>query len=199
VFPEYDIYHPNLMKSLENPSAQFDPFFCNFIEHNFNVFARFYKCEVKLSTLRTIEAKDNWHVHRARWLEIMRSAHGSTGLDHYKLAGLLTFWLRRRIVVERVLPTPYPPGLGIEPDYLSPLQETFLKSGNEICSFLIGYHLCVRFELDPPRIELASFYMPDDFVESAGTMLHQKEISPDGLYMMFKGLFLHMSPGRTIA
>ena len=73
MFPEYDVYHPKLMKNLENPHAQFDPFFCNFVEHNFNVFAGGYKCSVKINPVRTLEAKDNWHVHRKRWLEIMRA------------------------------------------------------------------------------------------------------------------------------
>lgn len=180
------IYHPEMPTLL---ARGLPTYFLNFVKFNFDIFASHYKCEITISARRTLEAFDGWNRDTERTLSEMNSHHGSQGLDHYKQAGFLAYWLRRRDVLEEItaMQNPIP---GIARDYISPLQETFIDFGNEIGSFLFGFHYCLRYEYGRRISDLRACQLPEDYILAMAVMLKQKNVSPHALYLVYKSLFL---------
>lgn len=189
-FPQYHIYHPNLIKGLNN---QLPNFFFNFVDYNFSLFAEQYKCEITTNGRRLIEAYSNWRRDTTNARQEMKIRHGSSDIDHFKYAGFLAYWLRRRVVLDKIthINNPSPP---FDPDYISPLQEQFFHYGNEIASFLIGFHYCARFELNHEDDIFWKYQLSDDYILTVATLLKQKNVSPHALFLIYKALFLEWRP-----
>lgn len=156
---------------------------CNFV---FAEIAENYGCDVTLSAARLEQAHRIWmdDVHRIR-IDEEAEETGATP-DHFKQAAHLAYWLRRRVVTNSIRPDPERGGVE--------LQNTFVKYGNEICSFRMGFSLCLGFETrhlhEQHRQQLLSeAYLDHNFVVETAKLLHYKNVSPQSLYLIYKSLF----------
>ena len=192
----YDVYHPDLKSKLfrdeidENHwlggegAESSDQFFVNFVNYNYNKFSREYGCAVVIHHRRTVDARDIWldDCHRA-----LKKLHSSTEIDEFKTAGFLSYWLRRRCVINEVTLSG-PRDLTAAP---SDLQIEFIKFSNEICAFVLGFHFCVRFqarnEADARRIRL-----PHEFFRESAAFMNTKNVSPHSLYLIYRALFVEL-------
>lgn len=168
-------------------------FFFNFIDYNFSRLAEQYKCTVTTSPMRMLDVFDAWRRDAKGWLDEMNRHQGTVGLDHFKHAGILAFWLRRRLVVERVtfVENPSPP---FEAGYVSPLQEHFAEFSNELLSFFLGFHFCLRYEFTPTGWDLSATNLDDNYVATIATLLKRKNVSPHAMYLIYKSLFTELRP-----
>lgn len=170
------------------------------ISYNILFVARSYGCHVKVSELRTGEAFDYWVEDSNRTL-----SHGmppGTGtLDHFKEAAFLAFWLRRRLPINEITKLQSlgerAAGLGTQE------QKMFLRYGNEISAFTIGYKLCLHHHLSVIETDgtvpslrapaaLSSYVQANlnkTLLSDIVTMMKHKNVSPHGLYLLMRSLF----------
>jgi len=201
----YSLYQPNVFDFMANgadrPDGTFaagEVWFNEAITFDFAETAHLYGCEVTLSARRLEQVRALWKddVSRIRLLPYPDIAEDGDNkkllvADHYKQAGYLAYWLRRRMVTKQVWEKE---GKASTDD-----QKKFLLFGNEICSFLVGFHICLGFELAglaaAKRSEILSSYLLDgNFLFDASTLLHHKNVSPQALYLIYRGLFYNLLP-----
>jgi hypothetical protein len=114
---------------------------------------------------------------------------------HLKCAAYLTFWLRRSSPVDGfVCIDPRPHGITDE------TIEFMLKYGREYLAFDFGYRIAHAYEtyingrnLGDDTFSLCSFdnkIEQTNFVHTTCHVMKTKEISPLGIYLMFKAIFL---------
>lgn len=192
----YSIYHPNLLDSLfrdeveenhwlgQRRDESHEDFFVNFVNYNYNVFARPYSCLVKVHVRRTVEALDIFLDDSARAL---KKLHMSTELDEFKTAGFLAYWLRRRCVVDAIELA------GPRDSAVSPtnLQMEFIKYGNEICAFNTGFHFCLRFQAKS-EADARKIRVDYAFIRETAAFMSTKNVSPHSLYLIYRALFLDL-------
>lgn len=169
-------------------------FFFNFIDYNFSRFAGQYGCSITTNLLRTLDAFDAWRRDAEAWLGEMNRHQGTTGLDHFKHAGILAFWLRRRLVIERIQFLDPQMESGVRDP--SPTQERFVEFANELSSFFLGFHFCLRYEFDERRWDLETGHLDDDYVATIATLLKRKNVSPHAMYLIYKSLFVDLEPDK---
>lgn len=183
-FPPYHLYHPDMPRLLLRGESTF---FVNLVEYNFNRFAGQYGCSVTISPLRTLEVFDAWRRDSEAWLAEMNRHQGTKGLDHFKQAGILAFWLRRRLVIERIHYLDPEIESGLKDPF--PIQERFVEFGNEVASFFLGFHFCFRYEFEQRSWDLPTAHLDDDYVATIATLLKRKNVSPHAMYLIYKSLF----------
>lgn len=166
-------------------------FFFNFVDYNFSRFAAQYGCSITTSPRRMLDAFDAWRRDAKAWLGEMNEHQGTTGLDHFKYAGILAFWLRRRLVIERI--QYLDPAISEGAREPSATQERFVEFGDEICSFFLGFHFCFRYEYDERRWDLPTAHLNDDYVAIMATFLKRKNVSPHAMYLIYKSLFVDLN------
>lgn len=191
-FPPYHLYHPEMPGLLHKGLP---PFFFNFVDYNFNRFAGQYGCSVSTSGLRMLDVLDAWRRDASAWLGEMNRQQGTTGLDHFKHAGILAFWLRRRLVIERIRYL-QPEDSRVEP---SSTQDRFVEFADELCSFFLGFHFCFRYEYEERRWDLPTAHLSDDYVATMVTFLKRKNVSPHAMYLIYKSLFADLDSERPIS
>jgi hypothetical protein len=158
-----------------------ETWFSESMTYEFNALSEDYGCKVWLSRARLDQARKLWmdDIDRVR-------LDSSTTPDHFKQAGHLAYWLRRRLVTNSIQPDETSGG--------AELQEVFLNYGNEICAFRIGFSICLGFEtrhLDKAtRLALLPELILDhEFVVETAKLLHFKNVSPQALYLIYRSLF----------
>lgn len=140
-----------------------------------------YACEVWLSERRLLEAHNLWEQDLTNM-----SITDSEEPDHFKQAGFLAYWLRRRVVVERSAEAEGKPEVIYRDD--------FLQYANEWCSFLVGFHICLPFEAGrtptTERLhELRTIRLRPQYLRDIAVLLHHKNVSPHSLYLIYRSLF----------
>ncbi len=201
-FREYTIFQKDILIRLENRR-----WFIDCIGFNYSNLAERWQCSTVLSERRLGEAFDFWKEDQIRTLtEGIQT--GSSSLDHFKHASFIGFWLRRMLPINttllistyKVVP---------EEDGATEDQQFFLRYGNELCAFLIGFQLCLFYEssiifdgdnvvyLRPEkRIEYLKKCMISTITISDFVMiLKHKNMSPHALYLLYKSLFTTITPG----
>jgi hypothetical protein len=192
---EFNLYQPHVFDYLKygqriSPGNEVPAktWFREVISDAFNQIAGGYGCEVNLSGRRLDEARELWiaDVERAK-------IENSIDADHFKQAGFLSYWLRRRVVVAI--------NHEIEGADAGTLQRDFLKYGNEICSFLTCFRLALFFEIErlhgTVRLEqLNGIHLAPALVKDVAVLLHHKNVSPHAMYLVYRALFypLRMPP-----
>jgi hypothetical protein len=178
-------------------------FFVNAMAYNFYVIGEDWGTSVQISRRRVGEVFDYWTADASRTLKdgINQS---TTELDHFKNASFIAFWLRRQIPINTTFIL-RADGEIVDGNPLSSEQEVFFRYGNEICALLIGFQLCLYYELvrkdndanvvqfKGPRIDyINKLRLRHELVREFGMVLKHKNMSPHGLYLMYKSLFSNL-------
>lgn len=145
-----------------------------------------HDCWIRISPTRLEEARLFWNRDVSR-IDI----EGDTTPEHFKQAGFLVYWLRRRMVI----------GFqgrreGGEP---TDEQDKFLLRANEIGAFLIGFRLCLYFEMkalidgaDHIGHVLQKQNLENGLKFDIGTLLKHKNVSPHSIYLIYRTLFYNL-------
>jgi hypothetical protein len=187
----YTLFQPNALEFMHNGQVlddgtviSKDDWFARALDEAYTDIAAQYSCEVWLSARRLAEAHMLWE-HDLTNMTIT----DSDTPDHFKQAGFLAYWLRRRVVVERSAE-----GEGM-PEVI--YRDDFLRYCNEWSAFLIGFRICLPFEADRLRGEarmqdLHTFRLNPEYLRDLAVLLHHKNVSPHSLYLIYRSLFYHL-------
>ena len=149
------------------------------------------------------EAYDFWNQDQARTLE-KGIEDGAEGLDHFKHAWFISFWLRRLTPINVTHRDVKAAHTNAEK------QDFFLRYGKEICALLIGYEICLYYEMAAiadestgqtivPMTEWEAVLKKTNFTQPLlrdfAMVLKHKNMSPHSLYLLFKSLFANI---RTV-
>ncbi len=191
----------SLIGSQVIPQLRDRDFFRGSITYNFNFLAARFGCQTLMSKSRLGDVHDFWLVDVARTLKDGMPER-TIDLDHFKHAAFIAFWLRR---MQPINETKVIAGWDIDP---SPerykRRKRFLRYGAEYCALIIGYQICLNYELKKifpqyddispthgTRLEyLGRTQFPDALISDFVMVLKHKNMSPYGLYLLYKALFL---------
>ena len=159
--------------------------FCRAMNRAFNKIADQRHCEVLMSKARLKEAHHLWLAEIGK----IRTENGGEP-DHFKRAGFLAYWLRRRVVIS--VPHERDRDGGER-------QKEFLRYSNEFCSFIVGYWLCLFFEAErrtgtARKEELQKIVLDRGYLFDSAVLLHHKNVSPHAMYLIYKSLFYNLGP-----
>ena len=160
-----------------------------------------------VSDARLIEAHERWtkDLYRVSDIELQGAP-----LDHFKQSGHLAYWLRRCSPVTQLI---------IDDEFDSAqrpperAQKLVLRYSNEITAFDVGFRICRFFEAkrsdnpthlvlalsDQGRRQIAELdrireinsrqTLTFEYVETMGSFLKTKNVSPHAMYLIYKSLF----------
>jgi hypothetical protein len=183
-------FQPKIFELLEKGTTDVEAaeYFLYFLVRNANRLIEKYGLEVIVSKLRVGDAQ-------AFWLrDIERLDVDGSDPNHFKRAGFLAFWLRRRVIVER--------SICLRRSTVDEeLQEKLNANVNELCAFLIGYILCAYFafkgKIDAEAdivSHIEKIELPTNYLLDATTLMKNKNISPHSLYLIYLSLFHNILP-----
>jgi hypothetical protein len=178
------------------PRLQDRAYFRRAIAQFYAMTAAIYGCSISLSDRRIGEAHDFWLADAERTLASATSDE-VTELDHFKHAAFIAFWLRRLVPINDIYFSP-PLEEGKAPE---PKQIQFSRYGAEICALFAGFYICLSYETcamaDREEGEPVSVIsdatgvkrMPAHFQSEFPRLLKHKNVSPQAIYMLYRGLF----------
>lgn len=108
--------------------------------------------------------------------------------DHFKLSGILAYWLRRSTPVCGLR------NLNLVHQKYPIFQELLKKYPSELSAFDMGLFICSRFETE--RVDNSSSYVPAieannfDYYRDICFLLKRKSLSPHSLGMIYRSLFV---------
>ncbi|KQO42487.1 hypothetical protein ASF08_12850 [Methylobacterium sp. Leaf85] len=113
------------------------------------------------------------------------------GLDHFKRAGHLAFWLRRMGPVVDFIDYSVNIADGIEynlSEKEADFRDLMFGHANEYIAFDIGLQYCKFYE---PQTSLRAqgITLSDDYTRTTCHFLKYKQVSPHSLFMIYKSLF----------
>lgn len=122
--------------------------------------------------------------------------HLNEGLDHFKRAGHLAFWLRRMSPIVEFQDT----AGDISPDWgynLLDHEQMFrdLMEGhaNEYVAFDAGFQFCKFYEVSIGSKRAPAIELDEDYVRTTCHFMKYKQVSPHSLFMIYKSLFYQVS------
>jgi hypothetical protein len=169
-----------------------EQWFATAIAEQYQDIANRHGCRIELSTARLEEARSLWS-HDTGRIDIKTE----TPPDHFKRAGFLVYWLRRRAVLNFV----HRRESGVDVSE----QDRFLFGSNEVAAFLIGFRLCLFFEMkhfidigDHIGHDVEKYHFDSELKFDIATLLRHKNVSPHSLYLIFRSLFYDLKrPPRS--
>lgn len=185
---QYSPYQPNIFDYLSqgddrsNPKISREDWFINALLHGYGEICKRTGYQVTISERRAREAQKHWRDDLIR----IQLEGGSTNPDHLKRAGYLTYWLRRRQVVDECVDIPNPPAVLF--------RDEFLENANEWLAFVFGFQLCLYFEIDkkdPANIDkqLGLYKLDPEYMKDVVLLMRHKNVSPHSIYIIFRSLF----------
>lgn len=174
------------LQLIEADEAEFVKFYSEYAEEILHI-ARLMP---RLSRPRIIEAHGAW----TKDLERVGANENKLqdGLDHFKRAGHLAFWLRRMgPIVEFVDETS---NIADGSDYqLDDHERNFrdLMEGhaNEYMAFDIGFQFCKFYEISVDSKTAEALSLDEDYIRTTCHFMKYKQVSPHSLFMIYKSLF----------
>lgn len=186
---EYDLLNANILDRLKDRT-----YFINAVIHNYMLTGHSVGLQPMCSVMRVGSAYDYWQSDIKRTLTDGIEPT-TTALDHFKHASFIAFWLRRMIPINE-LRVISPKGSYTEEDHYDK-RVRFIQYGNELAAFLIGYKLCLNYEMGRTQIAVGkqldvarSLAVPTGILDDFIRILKHKNMSPYALYMMYKSLFV---------
>lgn len=178
-------------KTVSSHVIEASQYFLYFMQHNANKLVEKYGFRVSVSKLRAGDAQ-------AFWIrDVGRLDVDGKDPNHFKRAGFLVYWLRRRVAVERCECSV------MASDDLE-MQERLFANINELCAFLVGYQLCAYFALKDKIDEssdiveqIGRLKLPINYILDITTLLKNKNVSPHALYLIYSSLFHDFDPIST--
>lgn len=165
--------------------------FCSFYsDYVSNTLAQ-AKLSPRLIYQRVLEAHGAWKADLARISEHEKNL--GDGLDHFKHAGHLTYWVRRQAPVYEAtddrLNLGDAEGYGVTP-HEKALRELLFAYLNEYLAFDLGFQFCRIHDLNRPGSRAASLILTPDYIRTMCHFLKYKNVSPHALFLIYKSLFL---------
>jgi hypothetical protein len=173
------------LKAVQDDGADFARFFAEFAERTF--------AQAGLKPTLSIQRLDEAH---GAWCNDLRRVEDreknlTDGLDHYKQAGHLAFWLRRFCpVIDSICMLN-----GATPNVEQESWRGYLYSySNEHLAFLLGFNICRFYEkfrsnrYDAPRA--FEVKVNGEYLTTICHFLKYKTVSPHAMTMIYKSIFL---------
>jgi hypothetical protein len=190
-------HDPNVFEYLEKGKQvglykiEASEYFLYFIQHNANRLIEKYGLRASTSRLRSGDAQ-------ALWLrDVDRLDVKGNDPNHFKRAGFLVYWLRRRVIIERCETLAFSTSQ-------QEIQKDLYTNVNELVAFLIGFQLCAYFALKDKIDESADITeqisrlrLPVAYISDITTLLKSKNVSPHALYLIYASLFHDFDPIST--
>lgn len=144
-----------------------------------------FACSCKISDIEI----ENARVHWLRDIDALK-INGNGTPDHFKQAGILSYWLRRRAPIRELkVISPYDTEVGRS------RQQTFLKLNHELSAFIIGFELCryahMKSVLDQGTnavIQIKSIVPDFKYATDVSILMRNKHISPHALMMIYRAM-----------
>lgn len=151
----------------------------------------YFGCEPEPIRINLLEAQEFW-VDDIDNVAIEEDEKTQERLepDHFKHAGWLCHWLRKKRPIGRLI---------IHDE--SKLQKYFEESYNEVCAFIIGlkialfYECCERKMDDDAIVRVTQIGFLTEILPDIALYLNHKNVSPHAIYMIYKSI-IHDSPLR---
>ena len=155
-------------------------FFYEVISDEIDQIASHFGCQAELSEIKLLEAQSYW-LHDLEGLRVSESEEP----DHFKHAGWLCHWLRKKSVISR---------LTIFQE--ERLTDVFADHFNEYTAFAIGlkmvifYECCERGISDAAIVRSARSVAVPNLIRDVAVYLSHKNVSPHAIYLIYKSLML---------
>lgn len=154
------------------------------VAYTFRTVAYNFGYKAQFSKKRTREARSLW-IADIKNMKI----DGGGEPDHFKQAGFLAYWMRRRIPISLLEKTDRFDG--------STPQLEFADYPNEICSFVFGLRVCIFFEApkretDARLKDLEALKLSPAFLRDIAVLLFHKQVSPHAMYLIYRSLFYNL-------
>lgn len=198
---EFLLYDANAINKLKDRN-----FFRQAIAQFYLNVAETHGCIVTISDRRISEAYDFWIADLERSLHL-GSDEKTVELDHFKHAGFIAFWLRRLVPINDIWFIEDERVAAVAGDEAATApsagQIRFYRYGNELCALFVGFYLCLAVETlamtgrmtsEDGAVTVVSDAvgvrtMPKHFNSEYPKLLKHKNVSPHGLYMLYRSLF----------
>ena len=192
---KFSLFQKGIFELLKNgrpPAISREKFFYNAIAGEACRIAQDFSCSLEINARRLFEAQDYW-AWDMRSMAVTARIEGPSPAAPcaFKHAAFLTYWLRRRIFVERVRRHPQS-GCGREKT------DFYSDHATELTAFLIGIRLCAyhvaRKEAkaagrgEVVRLPLLAQRIRFDIAREYAILLRHKNVSPHALYLAFRSL-----------
>ena len=198
--PNFSLARPDIIEKLKDRD-----WFVDCVRQTYFSIAKKQGFVVKINNFRAYEAHDLWTDDLDKLLH--HGIESSDDLEIYKYAGFLSYWLRRRLVIDSIdiysgeAPNPQ---IKIKDhrDNLPKEMEEFLQFHNERSAFDFGIQMCFNYKINELKDEGFSDEDIEMFINNlarkskqmawdTSILMKQKSVSPHTLYLVFKSLFLH--------
>ena len=192
---EVSLFQEQIFKKLRNgtPELSKQDFFSAVIEQACSEIASTKNSRVTLSPSRVIEAQELWENDLLALINDKKVEKSKMPCE-FKHAAFLTYWLRRRVIVEGREPIDWEVGV---------VNALYNQYPNEYLALSIGlrlilYHHYVPAGADPidTLAQLENIELPRDLLREAVVYLHHKNVSPHSVYLFFKSLLVNLPPPR---
>lgn len=146
----------------------------------------------RISTARLIDAYGAWQNDLTR--VGVHEPKLDDGLDHFKQAGHMAFWIRRASPVVESADTTQnmgdAPGYPISPDEAN-FRDLLFGYCNEYLAFDFGYQFCLFYEgvKGGPSGRANNLTLSDDYYRTMCHFLKFKTVSPHAMFLIYKSLF----------
>ena len=158
-------------------------FFYEIISDEIDLIASHFGCQAEISEIKLLDAQSFW-LHDLKSLRVTESEEP----DHFKHAGWLCHWLRKKSIISRLTI--------FQEDRLT---DVFAENFNEYTAFAIGLKLVIFLEccergLSDAAIakSTASAGIPT-LIRDVAVYLSHKNVSPHAIYLIYKSL-MHQIP-----
>lgn len=187
---QFSIFDPGFYEASRNGAH--DPEFGNVsasqwfqtaVALEFQSIAAQFGCACEISEVDT-------EIARAFWLrDIGRMDIDGDGVpNHFKQAGFLSYWLRRRMVLRNPRPV-----VAYDSQVGKDRQMAFLQMAPEWASLIFGYNLCLFAESRKAPSDVSSYLramrVDFSFAHDMCNVMRNKHISPHSLMMIYRALF----------
>ncbi len=195
----FSLFQKGIFEFLKNgrpPSISREEFFYNAIAGEACRIGQDFSCSLEINARRLFEAQDYWAWDMQSMSATDRIGGPSPVVPcEFKHAAFLTYWLRRRVFVERVRKHP-------RSECGQEKAAFYSDYATELTAFLIGIRLCayhvakraVHATVPGDIVHLPRLrqHIRFDIAREYAILLRHKNVSPHALYLAFRSL-LHVA------
>jgi hypothetical protein len=188
----YSIFHPCFYEAarhginINEEVVTADHYFLKVVAFELSEIAKQFGCICRVSITEIETARQLW-IRDTAALKV----EGDGTPDHFKQAGILAYWLRRRAPLRNIATV-----LAYDTDVGRFRQQSFLHMSTELAAFNFGHNMCSFVEAShaAKRGEGSITYLYNtapnfDFSHDISVLMKTKHISPHALMMIYRAMF----------
>lgn len=200
---KYSIYRREALRDIQNIDG-----FMNVFVTNAKLYADKYYCDIKTSTKRMRHAYAGYLLEQDH-LHSNRLDKDSVGLDHFKHAALLCYWLTKEKPIFEVVPKTLRRYLSeevVSKKNIRLLWNEFENFADEIVAFLFGFNLCNSYQIQKvakeatgvKKLNLAlgqqynlqrHYELDSILLHDTVRILHSDNLNVYSLYLYYRAIF----------